>query len=137
MITDLPIALISLRTGLVPIQTPAFCLFWSICDYVLFVLGLMLMCYACIERYFLVFHRHFFKQHLILLHYVPILFFLLYSPLLYIGLIVIYPCERNFDYTKFVCGGPCYQYEVSATVFHQTNDNSNLLSSLLVWPWIV
>lgn len=127
MTTEMPIILILLRTGFVPIQTPTFCLFWSTYSYALFGVGLALMCYACIERYFLVFHHYFFKQHLILLHYGPLFVFLLYPPLVYIGLIVVYPCERYFDYKKFACGGPCFQYEVNANIFHQTNRKTSLL----------
>lgn len=110
--TDLPLALFVLRTGLVPIQTPAFCLFWPIYNYGFCGVDLMLMAFGCCERYLLIFHQVFFKKHLILFHYGPIVFLLIYPFLLYMGLIVIHPCVNAFDYTKFVCGGPCYQFEV-------------------------
>jgi hypothetical protein len=108
----MPLTLIMLHTGFVAVQSSRFCLFWPVYNYALFVIGLMFMAYGCIERYFLVFHRVFFQKHLILLHYGPLVFFLIYPPLLYFGLIVIYPCENDFDYTELVCGGACYQYEV-------------------------
>jgi hypothetical protein len=109
----MPFTLILLHTGFVAVQSSLFCHFWLVYNYALFVNGLMLMAYGCIERYFLVFCRIFFKKHLILLHYGPLVFCLIYPPLLYFGLIVIYPCENDFDYTQLVCGGACYEYEVS------------------------
>jgi hypothetical protein len=108
----MPLSLIVLHTGFVAAQSRLFCLFWLVYNYALTVIGLMFMAYGCIERYFLVFDRIFFKKHLILLHYMPLVFLLIYPPLLYVGLIVIYPCETDLDYTKFVCGGACYQYQV-------------------------
>ena len=102
-----------LHTGFVAVQSPTFCLFWPVYNYALMVIGLMYMAYGCVERYFLVFHRIFFKKHLIVLHYGPVVFFLIYPFLLYFGLIVIYPCQTDFDYTQLVCSGACYQYEVS------------------------
>ena len=112
VVTDMPLTLIVLHTNFVALQSRAFCLFWPVFNYALIVIGLMFMAFASVERYFLVYCRVIFKKHLILLHYGPLLFFLIYPPLLYIGLIVVYSCETNFDYTQFVCGGACYQYEV-------------------------
>ena len=109
----MPLTLIVLHTGFVGVQSRLFCLFWPVYNYALLVIGLMLMAYGCVERYLLVFSRVFFKRHLILLHYGPLVFLLMYPPLLYVGLIVIYSCETAFDHTQFVCGGACYQYEVS------------------------
>ncbi|CAF3646485.1 unnamed protein product [Adineta steineri] len=117
VITDMPIALIVLHTGFVPIQTTSFCLYWAVYNYSACVVSLMLMAYGCVERYFLVFHRVFFKKHLILLHYGPIVFCVIYPTLLYIGVIIIYPCQNNFDYTKYACGGPCYQFEPGVGLF--------------------
>jgi hypothetical protein len=106
------LTLFVLHTGFVAEQSPIFCLFWPVYNYALIVIGLMLMAFGCIERYFLVYCRIFFNRHLISLHYGPLIFFFIYPPLLYFGLIVIYPCQNDFDYTQFVCGGACYQYEV-------------------------
>jgi len=108
----MPLTLIVLHTGFVAVQSRLFCLFWPVYNYALIVNSLVFMAYGCVERYFLVFRRVFFKKHLLLLHYGPLVFLLIYPPLLYFGLIVIYSCETDFDYTQFVCGGACYQYQV-------------------------
>jgi hypothetical protein len=110
--TELPLTLFVLHIRHVALQSDLFCHFWPVYNYALFVNGLMFMGYGCVERYFLVFCRVFFKKHMILLHYGPLVFCLIYPPLLYFGLIVIYPCENNFDYTQLVCAGACYQYQV-------------------------
>lgn len=110
--TDLPFTLIVLHTGFVPIHSHLFCLLWSVYNYGLSVNNVILMCFGCIERYFLVFHRFSFQKHLVLFHYGPIVFFVIYPYLLYTGLIVIYSCKNEFDFTEYVCGGPCYQYQV-------------------------
>ena len=111
-VTEMPFSLVVLYTGYVAEQSSHFCLFWAVYSYALFVIGLMLMAYGCVERYLLIFHRVFLNKHLISLHYGPLVFFSIYPPILYFGLIVIYSCENNFDYTQYVCGGPCYVYEV-------------------------
>jgi hypothetical protein len=110
--TEMPLTLMVLHTGHVAVQSSTFCHFWIVYNYALIVINLMFMAYGCIERYFLVFRRVFFSKHLILLHYGPLVFFFIYPPLLYFGLIVIYSCQTDYDYTQFVCGGACYQYQV-------------------------
>jgi hypothetical protein len=80
---------------------------------------LMLTAHTAIERYLLVFQRIFFHQHLFVLHYIPIVFCCIYPIILYIYLIVFYPCINQFDYTMLTCGGPCYFYEPAVSTFDQ------------------
>jgi hypothetical protein len=47
-------------------------------------------------------------KHKVLAHYVPLLFVCLYIPCILFYLIIFYPCERHFDYTKYECGIPCF-----------------------------
>ncbi|CAF3811668.1 unnamed protein product [Adineta steineri] len=115
--TELPFTLTVLHTGYVAVQSPLFCQFWIVYNYSIIVIGLMYMAYGCIQRYFLIFHRVFFQQHLIFFHYTPLVIFLIYPTLLYFGLVVIYPCEAAFDYTQFVCGGACYEYQFTLGLF--------------------
>ena len=70
------------------------------------------MSVACIERYWLVFHRAFFDRHIILLHYIPMALCISYPFILYISLVTKYPCTNYFDVTYWTCGGACYLYEV-------------------------
>ncbi|CAF3816814.1 unnamed protein product [Adineta steineri] len=103
--SEMPLTLIVLHTGFVAVQSSSFCLFWVVYNYSLSVIGLMYMAYGCVERYFLIFCRASFNKHLILFHYIPLLFLL------------IYPCQTYFDYTQIVCAGACYQYEFSLGLF--------------------
>ncbi|CAF0925519.1 unnamed protein product, partial [Didymodactylos carnosus] len=123
--TELPITLKFLHTGSVfhvPIESlqfaDNFCLFWLVYNYILNVTGLFLITYTTIERYLLIFYRTMFikKMNLFLFHYVPILFSIIYPLLFYIGVILIYPCENHFSYTSFVCGQPCYQFNLIPTL---------------------
>jgi hypothetical protein len=72
---------------------------------------LMLTAHTAIERYLLVFQHIFFHQHLIILHYIPMIFCCIYPILLYIYFIFFYPCTNQFNYTMITCGGPCYYYQ--------------------------
>lgn len=80
---------------------------------------LMLMGYIAIERYLLVFHNGFLLRHLIILHYIPMVFCIIYPIGLYIYLIFFYPCNNQFIYTMITCGGPCYFYEPAISTFDQ------------------
>ncbi|CAF1506895.1 unnamed protein product [Adineta steineri] len=49
--------------------------------------------------------------------YGPIAFCVIYPLLFYTVVIMTYPCQNDFDYTKYVCGGPCYQFEPGIGLF--------------------
>ncbi len=104
-------------TNISLIQSENFCKFWSALDFVLGGIILMLMSYTSIERYLLIFHRTFLFQHLIILHYLPIIICIIYPSLFCIGMIYIYPCVNYFDYTLNLCGGPCYVYSQLPSTF--------------------
>ncbi|CAF1365789.1 unnamed protein product, partial [Didymodactylos carnosus] len=123
--TELPITLKFLHTGSVLLVSTEsqksadnFCLFWIAYNFTLNVTGLFLITYATIERYLLIFHKTIFskKINLFLFHYLSILFSIIYPLLFYIGVVLIYPCENEFSYTSFVCGQPCYQFNVVPTL---------------------
>lgn len=88
-----------------------FCSIWCYIDYMFNVIIILLITYASIQRYLLVFHNNLVPNHRILLHYFPIAFCLLYPALYYIGLIFFYPCVNVYDYTMITCQGPCYLFE--------------------------
>lgn len=99
------------RNSTVLVSSDLFCTVWCYIDYVFNVVILMLICYGSIQRYLLVFHGHLVQRHVILFHYAPIVFCLVYPNLAYFGLIVLYPCVKQYDYTKVTCQGPCYLFE--------------------------
>ncbi|CAF1174160.1 unnamed protein product [Rotaria sordida] len=83
---------------------------------------LMLMGLTAIERYLLVFHNQFLHQHLIVLHYIPMIFCIIYPIGLYTYLIFFYPCINQFTYTMITCGGPCYFFETRISILDQFID---------------
>ncbi|CAF4152987.1 unnamed protein product, partial [Rotaria sordida] len=114
--SELPIILSYLRNNIVPIQSNIFCEFWACQDYSFNVMILMLMGFTAIERYLLIFHNQFLQQHLIILHYMPMIVCIIYPIGLYIYLIFFYPCINQFTYTMITCGGPCYFYETTISI---------------------
>ena len=93
------------------IQTDAFCKFWATLEFYFNGTILMLLSFASLQRYLFIFHRNLVLRHPLLLHYLPMIFFVVYPFVLYTGLIHFYPCVNQFDVTMMVCGGPCYLYE--------------------------
>jgi hypothetical protein len=77
-------------------------------NYSLFILSIILIAWASIERYLFIYHERFITNHIILLHYAPILCFTCYTPSFYVGLVMFYPCEQAFDSYQYICGSPCY-----------------------------
>ena len=108
--TELPITLAYSYHGHVQPRNEQFCLFWIAFNYGISVVGLYLMAFASVERYFLIFHEHFIRRWRFIVHYPPIVFCLFY-PLLFYNLVIgLYPCEPVFDYDAYVCGGACFQF---------------------------
>ncbi|CAF1007146.1 unnamed protein product [Adineta ricciae] len=46
-----------------------------------------------------------------IVHYPGIFICFIYPPLFYHLVVNFYPCENNYDYEYYVCGGACYQFE--------------------------
>ena len=100
-------------------QTDLFCKLWAHVDFSCNASLLMLMGFGSIERYLLIFNRNWILKHIVMMHYVPIVFSMVYPFLLYIGLIYFYPCANQFDYTITACGGPCYFFEAFVSSLDQ------------------
>lgn len=115
--TDLPIMLYYFGYG--NIYTINICVFWIYWNYSLPVTSLLITTYASIERYILVFHRHTAQRHKFLLHYIPMLCFTIYIPILYFALIVFVPCPPDFTYDtrEPSCNGACYTTYVWLNTF--------------------
>lgn len=119
VMTEMPTILTYLFNGVSPNESKSFCRFWAFQDYSFNVMILMLMALLAVERYLLVFHHLFLNRHLILLHYGPMAFCVVYPILLYAYFVFLYPCDPQFDYTMMTCGGPCYFYEPAVSTFDQ------------------
>lgn len=117
ILTELPISLYYLAFG--NIQTKKICTFWIYWDYTLQITSLFLTTYAAIERYFLIFHKHIMQRHILLFHYIPLLCFTMYTPIMYVYFIIILPCKTNdpYDINAFGCGGACYFSYIWASIY--------------------
>jgi hypothetical protein len=96
--------------GYVSLFSPLRCLVWQFVDYGIWYGSISLMFWASVERHILVFHSNLIrtKRKRIIFHYIPLIFFTIYTPILYFYLIFIYPCDRIFDAKSIRCGSICY-----------------------------
>lgn len=110
IVVELPFTLAYLYYGFVFNEN--ICPAWVIINYSLFILSVILTTWTSVERYLFIYHEHFIKRHSILLHYFPITFFVFYTPLLYVGLVILYPCQQAYTPYSYICGGPCYLFQI-------------------------
>jgi hypothetical protein len=110
-----PVTLTFFRRGSLEIQSDHLCLYWIFINYSIQGITTVMMAFASIERFVLIFYWNFItgSQHRKLwFHYIPMLFCCTSVLIWYIVLIFIYPCENMFDYTMFLCNSACYQSNV-------------------------
>ncbi|UJR07432.1 hypothetical protein I4U23_011718 [Adineta vaga] len=110
LILDIPFSMNAFHTGYDLIRTLTFCLWWYWIDYTLLVVSLYLAAIASLQRHILIFHSHWFRLRRLrwMLHYVPLIFALLYPALFYLICIYFYPCEIILNETSAYCMSPCY-----------------------------
>ena len=110
ILTELPFTLAFLHRGVV--AADHLCPVWILINYTLFILSISLTTWASIERYFFIYHEHFINRHRILLHYAPIGYLIVYTPLFYVGLVLFYPCQQAYNLYSYLCAGPCYLLQI-------------------------
>jgi hypothetical protein len=105
VIIALPFTQAFLYTSYVYPANQLFCSLWTWIHYSLNIINRFLMPFASIERHWLIFHPWLVrsKADKVIFHYCPLLFCLLYPPMLYMGVIFIYQCEPYDDYTQLLC----------------------------------
>ena len=113
-----------------------FCLFWLVYEYTLYSMILWLVAFASLERYLLIFHQQIVlktKRRKFFVHYLPILFVILFCCVWDIYLILLYPCQQTqLDYSQLVCGGSCYQFSENSFLLMIDWTLSSLLPIFLV-----
>jgi len=105
----MPMTLIYLRWNRVAYESHWFCQLWSVLQYSFGSSIIWLIMIDSIVRYLFIFHSVLLKRHPILLRKIPISFALL-QPFLsnFILITLAPPCISKFDYSKFMCGFPCF-----------------------------
>jgi len=109
---DLPMVINFNRLGRISPATPAYCTWWTFLEYTLNVASEMLMATISIQRHIFVFQANLFNVRLYryLFHHIPLLFCIIYPTILYLIIVVFYPCDgTQWDYSSNACGlANCY-----------------------------
>ena len=106
--TELPFTLSYLSLGSVgPVKI---CFFWIYWNSVLLTSSFFLLSFASIERYLSIFGEYVLRRHELLLHYLPILFIVLYTPIFYLVVLGWNLCLYRRE--LFLCGNSCLINEV-------------------------
>ena len=104
-VTDIVWYLYYFQTGMSPSATPAFCRIWVFIDAAVYVIIIVLMSWASIERHILIFHPNWIatKIERFLVHYLPLIVCCAYPTLFYGLIFIVLPCDSPFDYTATTC----------------------------------
>lgn len=110
MIFDLPFTINAYRLGYEYPRNEAFCRWWYWIDYTLLINSINLTAIASVQRHVLIFNAYWLNSTRLrwILHYLPILFCLIYPSIFYLFTILIYPCEYPDEDSTDYCSEPCY-----------------------------
>jgi hypothetical protein len=91
------------------------------------------MAWTSIERYMFIYHERFMLRHIILLHYMPIIFIILYSIFFYVGSVLLHKCRSTYNVYLYVCGGACYEYQVGLGLIDTiSNEMGSVITTFVV-----
>jgi hypothetical protein len=105
-----PLTLNYLRTNRVTPSTNATCLFWNFINSIFTVGTYWTMAWGSIERHLLIFHSALFatRRRRMLFHYIPLFITtFIYPPIANLVIILLYPCQNQFNMMSLFCGFPC------------------------------
>ncbi|CAF3479718.1 unnamed protein product [Rotaria socialis] len=108
---DVPLYLnFILHSSVVP-PNPSTCIVWWFMNIGIYNGGAILLAWTAFERHIIIFHDRWIstRKGRIIVHYLPLLFLILYIFTFYIYAFYGLPCENTYDYTLPYCNGsPCY-----------------------------
>ena len=130
---SIPIFLAYYYVGILRPASPALCLFWTFIDSGLFTLALILVAWASIERYILIFHRNLVstRKKRFFIHYLPLASIVIYCLVFHAVTVLFPPCDNEFHYALPLCGRPICLYEVNFVAIWDTVVN-NMLPTLAI-----
>jgi len=109
---NLPMPIHFYKFGYVSPATASFCTWWTFIEYSLNLTSELLMVVISIQRHILVFHGHTCNncRKRFLFYYIPLSLCLIYPIILYLIVIVFYPCDgQQWNYQSNLCGyANCY-----------------------------
>ncbi|CAF1115752.1 unnamed protein product [Adineta steineri] len=106
---DLTMTLDFNRLGYVQLFTPAICNIWQFIDHGIWYGAVSVMFWTSFERHILIFHPNLVAttRKRLFVHYIPLAFFSLYTPILFFYLIFLHSCGQTYVSTKIRCGSIC------------------------------
>ena len=112
---------------------PVLCLFWMFSDGGLFTIALILVAWASIERYLLIFHGHWVstRKKRFFIHYLPLITIPVYCFIFHAMTILFPPCENIIKYELPLCGRPLCYYEMKSVALWDTVVH-NILPTLAI-----
>lgn len=130
---DVPSYIAFVHLGYVWWQTPGFCFFWLFVDTGLYSMLTILLTYGSLERHILVFHSNLVssRRKRLLFHYISLSFVVMFCIVFYFYIIVLIPCEHEFDYNQAWCSYPCY-YDVPTLGVYDTIVNGIVLTLFII-----
>jgi hypothetical protein len=105
-----PLTLNYLRISHVVPSTNTMCLFWNFVNLIFTVSTYWTMAWGSVERHLLIFHTPLFNNQRgrVLFHYIPLFITtILYPIVANIVVILLYPCQNQFNMVSLFCGFPC------------------------------
>ena len=105
-----PLTLNYLRLSRVVPSTDAMCLFWNYANSIFTVSTHWTLAWGSLERHLLIFQSNWFytQRGRMLFHYIPLFFTtFLYPVSANILVILLYPCQNQFNMRSLFCGFPC------------------------------
>ncbi|CAF1052241.1 unnamed protein product [Rotaria sordida] len=112
LVADLSMPISFYYLGYVKPATNGYCIWWTFFEYNLHLISELLVATISIQRHILIFQANIFHNRFkrFMFYYIPLVLCFIYPIILYIIIIILYPCDgTQWDYTSNLCGyANCY-----------------------------
>ncbi|CAF1272973.1 unnamed protein product [Adineta steineri] len=132
-LTDVPWTMSVYLYEVASIQTPTFCMIWKFLDTTLYTTIAKLVGWASVERHILIFHDQWVstKKKRFFIHYLPLIFIVLYGVVVYGTITPMNNCNRPFYYFIPMCAySSCVYNSLTFSLYEYVT--GGLLCSVLI-----
>ena len=132
-IFDTPLHLDFFRRGIYWPPSLNYCFLLLMLDYVTYEIALQLMLWASIERHLLIFNPNMFNtpRRRLFGHFLPLGYSFIYPTMYYIYFIILYPCERYYDFQTSSCMVTCFLWTNNTMAYFELIFNGFLPCCLI------
>ncbi|CAF1238894.1 unnamed protein product [Adineta steineri] len=132
-LTTIPWKMYLYLYGVAWIQTPTFCMIWKFLDSTLYTTTAKLVGWASVERHILIFHDQWVstKKKQFFIHYLPLIFIVLYGIVVYGTITPMNGCNRSFYYFITFWGYSSWVYNSLAFGLYEFMTGAILCSILI------